>query len=79
MKNIRQANINTHKDAWVEINLESLANNILEIKKGIPKDKKLLGIVKADAYGHGASMLAPTMLASGVDMFGFHQLMKVLI
>ena len=70
MKNIRQSNVNTHKDAWVEINLESLAQNIIEIKKGIPSNKKFLGIVKADAYGHGAQMIAQTMLASGVDMFG---------
>lgn len=70
MKNIRQSNVNTHKDAWVEINLESLAQNIIEIKKGIPAGKKMLGIVKADAYGHGSQMIAQTMLASGVDMFG---------
>ena len=70
MRNVRQANINIHKDAWVEINLEYLAQNIREIKKGIPKEKKMLGIVKADAYGHGAGMLAQTMLVSGVDMLG---------
>lgn len=70
MKNVRQANINIHKDAWVEINLEYLAQNIIEIKKTVPKNKKLMGIVKADAYGHGATMLAKTMLASGVDAFG---------
>ena len=70
MKNVRQSNINVHKDAWVEINLEHLANNIIEIKKGIPSGKKFLGIVKADAYGHGSQMIAQTMLASGVDMFG---------
>ena len=70
MKNIRRSNVNIHKDAWVEINLESLAQNIIEIKKGIPADKKFLAIVKADAYGHGASMMAQTMLASGVDAFG---------
>lgn len=70
MKNVRQSNINIHKDAWVEINLENLANNIKEIKKGIPSNKKMLAIVKADAYGHGAQMLAQTMLASGVDAFG---------
>ena len=70
MKNIRQSNVNIHKDAWVEINLESLAQNIIEIKKGIPADKKFMAIVKADAYGHGASMMAQTMLASGVDAFG---------
>ena len=39
MKNIRQSNINTHKDAWVEINLEFLAENILEIKRVFPKAK----------------------------------------
>lgn len=70
MKNIRQSNINIHKDAWVEINLEYLAQNIREIKKGIPAGKKFLAIVKADAYGHGSLMLAPTMVASGVDAFG---------
>lgn len=70
MKNIRQSNINIHKDAWVEVNLENLAHNIREIRKIIPKSKKFLGIVKADAYGHGAQMIAQTMLASGVDWFG---------
>ena len=70
MKNIRQSNINIHKDAWVEINLEYLAQNIQEIRKCIPAHKKLMAIVKADAYGHGAQMLAQTMLASGVDSFG---------
>ncbi|MCQ2754305.1 MAG: alanine racemase [bacterium] len=70
MKNLRQTNINTHRDAWVEINLEALAENIREIKKGIPEHKKMLAIVKADAYGHGVQMLAQTMVASGVDAFG---------
>lgn len=70
MKNIRQSNINIYKDAWVEINLDYLAQNILAIKKLIPKEKKIMAIVKADAYGHGAQMLAKTMLASGVDCFG---------
>jgi len=70
MRNVRQSNINIHKDAWVEINLENLAHNIREIRKIIPKGKKFLGIVKADAYGHGSQMIAKTMLASGVDWFG---------
>ena len=70
MKNVRQSNINIHKDAWVEINLEHLVQNIQAIKKTIPAGKKMMAIVKADAYGHGAQMLAQTMLASGVDMFG---------
>lgn len=70
MKNIRQTNINIHRDAWVEINISNLEHNIREIKSKIPKGTKLLGVVKADAYGHGAVMLAPTVLASGIDMLG---------
>ena len=68
MKNIRQSNISIHRDSWVEINLENLAHNISEIKKFVPAGKKILAVVKADAYGHGAIMLAPTILASGCDM-----------
>lgn len=70
MKNVRQTNINIHRDAWVEINISNLENNIKEIKKNIPQGTKLLGVVKADAYGHGSVMLAPTILASGIDMLG---------
>jgi alanine racemase len=70
MRNTRQTNINIHRDAWVEINVSNLENNIKELKKNIPSGTKLLGVVKADAYGHGAVMLAPTILASGIDMLG---------
>lgn len=70
MKNTRLTQLNTHRDAWVEINLDSIAHNVSEFRKNIPADKKILGIVKADAYGHGAAMIAPTMLASGIDMLG---------
>lgn len=70
MKNTRQTNINIHRDAWVEVNISNLENNIREIKKNVPQGIKLLGVVKADAYGHGAVMLAPTILASGIDMLG---------
>ena len=70
MKNTRQTQINIHRDAWVEVNIDSLANNVKEFRKNISPDIKILGIVKADAYGHGAAMLVPTMLASGIDMLG---------
>ena len=41
-----------------------------ELRKQTPKCEKLLAVVKADAYGHGSVMLAPTLLASGADMLG---------
>ena len=70
MKNVRQTNINIHRDSWVEINLENIAYNMRSIKRNTPKGIKLLAVVKADAYGHGSVMIAPTLLASGADMLG---------
>ena len=70
MKNTRLTQLNTHRDAWVEINLDYIAHNVGEFRKNIPEDIKILGILKADAYGHGSQMVAPVMLASGIDMLG---------
>ena len=70
MKFNRNSYISTKRDAWVEINLANLENNVLEIKKHLNKNVKLLAVIKADAYGHGAVMCAPVLLASGVNMFG---------
>lgn len=70
MKTSRQSYINIHRDSWVEVNLEYLAQNVKFLKSLCREGVKLLAVVKADAYGHGAVMCAPTMLASGIDMLG---------
>lgn len=70
MKYQRLSNINTKRDAWVEINLDAIEKNILSLKSMVKEGTKVLAVVKADAYGHGSSMIAPTLLASGVDYLG---------
>ena len=70
MKYQRLSNINTKRDAWVEINLDAIEKNILALKSLVKDKTKILAVVKADAYGHGSSMIAPTLLASGVDYLG---------
>ncbi len=70
MKNNRSSYISTRRDAWVEINLNKVEHNISELKKFIPSDKKILAVVKADAYGHGVLMLTSTFLATGISMLG---------
>ena len=70
MKFQRLSNINTKRDAWVEINLDAIEKNIIELKSFVKPECKILAVVKADAYGHGSSMIAPTLLASGVDYLG---------
>lgn len=70
MKFNRASFLNTHRDAWVEVNLDYIEHNILELKKHLKKEAKLFAVVKADAYGHGAVMIAPILLASGVEFLG---------
>ncbi|MCD7740051.1 MAG: alanine racemase [Candidatus Gastranaerophilales bacterium] len=70
MKFQRLSNINTKRDAWVEINLDAIEKNILELKTFVKDNTKILAVVKADAYGHGSAMITPTLLASGVDYLG---------
>lgn len=70
MKFQRLSNINTKRDAWVEVNLDAIEKNILELKSFVKDKTKILAVVKADAYGHGSSMITPTLLASGVDYLG---------
>jgi len=38
---------------WLEISKKALLNNILQIKKQLPKKTKFMAVVKANAYGHG--------------------------
>ena len=70
MKFNRSSYLNTHRDAWVEVNLDNIEKNILLLKKYLKPGSKLFAVVKADAYGHGAVMIAPVLLASGVDFLG---------
>ena len=70
MKNNRSSYLSTRRDSWVEVNVGNVEHNIGELKKFIPADKKIFAVIKADAYGHGALMLAPTFIASGISMLG---------
>lgn len=70
MKLSRALPTQPHRDAWVEVNLAALEDNINALRAFIPKAQKIIAIVKADAYGHGAVMTLPTLIASGVDMLG---------
>ncbi len=48
----------TLKRTWAEINLDHLAHNFGVIRRQVGPETKLLGVVKADAYGHGAVPVA---------------------
>jgi alanine racemase len=65
-KNIRRNFV--YYQAWVEINIDALRYNIKEILKLVPAEK-VMGVIKANAYGHGASTVAKELYNAGVNRF----------
>ena len=55
------------KRAWAEISLDAIENNIRRIREYVQPQTKILGVVKADAYGHGYLEVAKTLLGGGAD------------
>ena len=53
--------------AWAEVSLDAIKNNIEAIRRYVNPSSKILGVVKADAYGHGALEVARTLLQNGAD------------
>ena len=54
----------------VEINLAALRYNFQEIQRTVGAGCDVLAVVKADAYGHAASLVAPALAEAGACLFG---------
>ena len=57
----------TLRRTWAEIDLDALARNYKALKKHIGDDVKFMGIVKADAYGHGSVQVSRCLQDAGAD------------
>jgi alanine racemase len=55
---------------WAEINAGNLKHNFNEVKKRLKPDTKIMAVVKADAYGHGAEKCSHIFEDCGADFFG---------
>ena len=51
--------------AWVTVDLAALAHNVRSLQQWVGPGVKLMAVVKADAYGHGAIATAKTVLDAG--------------
>lgn len=60
----------TRRPTWVEVNLGNIAHNVGQIKKLVGEKVKIMAVVKADAYGHGANRVGKTALEAGADSLG---------
>ncbi|MEX2415442.1 MAG: alanine racemase [Paenibacillaceae bacterium] len=59
-----------HRPTWAEISLDAVEHNISEFRRVLPPDKRIMAVVKANAYGHGAIEIAEEAVRSGVDYLG---------
>lgn len=55
------------KRTWAEISLDNLEYNYRWIRNHVPANTKFLGVVKADAYGHGAVEIARHLEKLGAE------------
>jgi Alr-MurF fusion protein len=55
---------------YIEVNLSALKHNLQVYKSRLPKNVKLLSMVKADAYGTGAVRVAKYLDQNGIDYLG---------
>jgi len=60
----------TGRPTIAEIDLNALTFNYREIRKMLPKDVKILAVVKADAYGHGALPISLKLEKLGAEYLG---------
>lgn len=55
--------------AWIDLDLSALRNNVQALSSRLPGTCRLMPAVKANAYGHGASLIAGELNRMGICSF----------
>jgi len=61
--------IQPSRPTWIEVSRHALTNNLYLLRRRIPAHTRLMAVVKANAYGHGAAETARILQAAGADAF----------
>jgi len=67
---MEQKGHNVERATKAIIDLGAIAHNVATIRQIIGKRRRLMAVVKADAYGHGAIEVSKVVLRSGADYLG---------
>ncbi|MCK4306254.1 MAG: alanine racemase [Candidatus Eisenbacteria sp.] len=59
---------------WIEISPKAYRHNLRGLRHLLKPDVKLMAVVKANAYGHGARLITPLAVAAGADYLGVDSL-----
>ncbi len=58
---------------WVEVDLDAIAFNLQSFRNHVGPQVKIIAVVKANAYGHGATPVAKAMQDAGAEMLAVHR------
>ncbi len=58
------------RPTWMEVNLDTIAHNMRQIRRITHPQAEILAVVKANAYGHGAIDMSRVVLQNGADRLG---------
>lgn len=58
---------------WAEIDLDAIEWNVQAYKRHVGEGVKVIAVVKANAYGHGAAQVGKTALEAGAEMLAVHR------
>jgi alanine racemase len=64
---------------WAEIDIDAIAHNVSELRRITHPNARLMAVVKANGYGHGAVEVARTALASGAAWLGVARLPEAVL
>jgi alanine racemase len=59
---------------WAEVDLGAIAHNVRELRRRADPRARVMAVVKANGYGHGAVEVARTALANGAEWLGVARL-----
>ncbi len=55
------------RPTWIEVDRDALANNVRKLRRRLNGGTRLMAVVKANAYGHGAVETTRVLLRAGAD------------
>lgn len=67
---MKQDAFRNYRGTYIRVDLDAIAHNTKVLKENTAKDRLMLAVVKANAYGHGLVQVAKVALDNGADYLG---------
>ncbi len=74
-----QTTIQVGRPTWADIDLTALLHNLHQVRKLLYPGQRVMAVVKADAYGHGAVAVSKRLATAGILDFAVATLEEALI